>query len=73
MSKEGRIFDPEVRLTDFAVRIIRAAESPLPNTTVGNHIAGQLIRCGKSPAPNEGIVQSAESLSHFVHKTKVSP
>jgi four helix bundle protein len=70
MSKESRIFDLEERLIDFAVRIIRTAES-LPKTKVGNHIAGQLIRCGTSPAPNYGEAQSAESLADFIHKMKV--
>jgi len=55
------------RLVDFAVRIIRTAES-LPQTREGNHIAGQLIRCGTSPAPNYGEAQSAESRSDFIHK-----
>jgi len=71
MSKEYRIFDLEDRLIDFVVRIIRTAES-LPKTKLGNHIAGQLIRCGTSPAPNYGEAQSAESRSDFVHKMKVS-
>lgn len=70
MSKENRIFDLEDRLIDFAVRIIRTAES-LPKTRVGNHIAGQLIRCGTSPAPNYGEAQSAESRADFIHKMKV--
>ena len=39
---------------------------------MGNHIAGQLIRCGTSPAPNYGEAQSAESRSDFIHKMKVS-
>ncbi|MBI2470482.1 MAG: four helix bundle protein [Planctomycetes bacterium] len=71
MSKDNRIFDLEERLIDFAVRIIRTAES-LPKTRTGNHIAGQLIRCGTSPAPNYGEAQSAESRSDFIHKMKVS-
>ena len=70
MSKENRVFDLEDRLIDFAVRVIRLAES-LPKNKVGNHIAGQLIRCGTSPAPNYGEAQSAESRSDFVHKMKV--
>ena len=48
MSKENKTFDIEERLIDFAIRIIRTAES-LPKTKGGNHIAGQLIRCGTSP------------------------
>ena len=71
MSKDSRIFDLEERLIDFAVRIIRTTES-LPKTRAGNHIAGQLIRCGTSPAPNYGEAQSAESRSDFIHKMKVS-
>jgi len=71
MSKDKRQFDLEECLIDFAVRIIRAAES-LPKTRVGNHIAGQLIRCGTSPAPNYGEAQSAESRSDFIHKMKIS-
>ena len=70
MSKDKRIFDLEQRLIDFAVRIIRIAES-LPKTKAGNHVAGQLIRCGTSPAPNCGEAQSAESRSDFIHKMKV--
>ena len=71
MSKDSRIFDLEERLIDFAVRIIRTSES-LPKTKAGNHIAGQLVRCGTSPAPNYGEAQSAESRSDFIHKMKVS-
>tara|TARA_B100000315_G_scaffold250467_1_gene283339 strand:- start:2246 stop:2620 length:375 start_codon:yes stop_codon:yes gene_type:complete len=66
----SRKFDLEERLINFAVRIIRTAES-LPKTKVGNHIAGQLIRCGTSPAFNYGEAQSAESRSDFIHKMKV--
>ena len=68
--KEDNTFDLEDRLIDFAVRIIRIAES-LPRTKVANHIAGQLIRCGTSPAPNYGEAQSAESQADFIHKIKV--
>lgn len=38
---------------------------------MGNHIAGQLVRSGTSPALNYGEAQSAESKSDFVHKIKV--
>ena len=71
MSKEGKTFDLEDRLIDFAVQIIRIAES-LPKTKVGNHVAGQIIRSGTSPAPNYGEAQSAESRADFIHKMKVS-
>ncbi len=70
MSKEGNAFDLEGRLLECAVIIIQVAES-LPKTKVGNHIAGQLIRCGTSPAANYGEAQAAESRSDFIHKMKV--
>ncbi len=67
---EEKAYDLEERLIDFAVRIIRMAES-MPKTRVTNHIAGQLIRCGTSPAPNYGEAQSAESRADFIHKMKL--
>ena len=70
MLKEGRTFDLEDRLIEFAVRIIRLAEA-LPKTRVGNHVSGQIIRSGTSPAPNYGEAQSAESRPDFIHKMKV--
>ena len=70
MSKDWKTFDLEDRLIDFAVRIIRIAES-LPKTKTGSHITGQLVRCGTSPAPNYGEAQGAESRADFVHKMKL--
>ncbi len=70
MTKGKRVFDLEDRLLDFAVRVIRIAES-LPRTRTGIHIAGQLIRCGTSPSPNYGEAQGAESRADFIHKMKV--
>ena len=43
----------------------------LPKTRSGNHIAGQLVRCGTSPAFNYGEAQAAESRDDFLHKMKV--
>ena len=63
--------DLEERLVDFAVRIITVVEA-LPDSKAGNHIAGQLIRSGTSPAPNYGEAQSAESRNDFIHKMKVA-
>ena len=71
MTKENKEFNLENRLIDFAVRIIYVAES-LPKTKAGNHIAGQLIRCGTAPAPNYGEAQDAESRADFIHKMKIS-
>ena len=71
MTKENKELELEDRLIHFAVRIIHVAES-LPKTKAGNHIAGQLIKCGTSPAPNYGEAQDAESRADFIHKMKVS-
>ena len=65
-----RAFDLEDRVIDFAVRIMKLVEA-LPRTRVGNHVAGQLLRSGTSPAFNYGEVQSAESRNDFIHKVKV--
>ena len=62
--------DLEERLIDFAVRIIHLAIA-LPKSKIGNHICGQIIRSGTSPAPNYGEVQDAESRSDFIHKVKI--
>ena len=70
-NKTNKTFDLEDRLIDFAVRIIRIAEA-FPKPKIGNHIAGQIIRSGTSPAPNYGEAQSAESRSDFIHKMKLS-
>ena len=67
---KNRKYDLEERLIDFAVCIINIVEA-LPNTRAGNHIAGQLVRCGTSPAPNYGEAQSAESRKDFIHKIKI--
>jgi four helix bundle protein len=70
MQKEPRIFDLEDRLIEFAVRILRLAQA-LPKTKVGNHIAGQIIRSGTSPASNYGEAHSAEFRADFIHKMQI--
>lgn len=57
----------ENRLIYFAATIIIAANS-FKNNYAGNHLAGQIIRSGTSPALNYGEAQSAESSKDFVHK-----
>jgi len=68
---KNRKYDLEERLIDFAVRIINIVEA-LPNTQSGNHVAGQLVRCGTSAAPNYGEAQGAESRRDFIHKMKIA-
>jgi four helix bundle protein len=68
--QEKREYDLEERLIKFAIRMMEISEI-LPNTKAGNHISGQLVRSGTSPALNYGEVQAAESRADFAHKMKV--
>jgi four helix bundle protein len=60
----------EDRLINFAVLIIEIANL-LPNTKVGNHLSGQMVRSGTSSALNYGEAQSGESRKDFIHKIKI--
>ncbi len=40
--KDQRNYDLQERLIEFAVRVLNVVES-LPNSRVGNHVAGQLL------------------------------
>jgi len=57
----------EDRFLDFAVRV-GAVVDALPDTRLGRHIGGQLVRCGTSTAPNYGEADAAESKNDFIHK-----
>ena len=63
-------YDLEDRLLEFAVAVAELTDD-LPNTRAGNHIAGQLLRCGTSPYGHHGEVECAESRKDFIHKLKV--
>jgi four helix bundle protein len=60
----------EERLIKFAVLIIQFIES-MPGSKAANHLSGQLLRSGTSPALNYGEAQSGESNNDFLHKIKV--
>ena len=62
--------DLEERLINFSVLIIEITDE-MPNKKAANHLSGQLIRSGTSPALNYGEAQSAESRKDFVHKIKI--
>lgn len=70
MSECIKKYDLEDRLIQFSLLIIDIVEI-LPSTKAGNHIAGQLIRSGTSPAFNYGEAQVAESRNDFIHKMKI--
>ena len=59
------------RLIDFAVAIFKIT-AKFPNTVAANHIAGQIVRSGSSPALHYGEAQAAESSKDFIHKMKVA-
>jgi four helix bundle protein len=60
----------EERLLDFAVRVGKAIDA-LPESRLGRHIAGQLVRSGTSPAPNYAEACAAESKRDFIHKLAI--
>ena len=55
------------RLIKFAARIGKVVDA-IPDTRLGRHIAGQLVRCGTSPAPNYAEARGSESKKDFIHK-----
>jgi four helix bundle protein len=65
-----RAQDISDRLLEFAVRMGKVVDA-LPETRIGRHVAGQLVRCGTSPAPNYEEACAAESPADFVHKLRV--
>ena|SRR5689334_18797875 len=64
---EPRTYDLEERLLNYAIDVVRLVQK-LPDTRVGNHMAGQLLRAGTSALPNHAEAQGAESRRDFIHK-----
>jgi four helix bundle protein len=58
------------RVTQFAHRRVKPALA-LPNTTLGNHIRGQLIRCSTGAAANYRAACIAQSRAAFVAKLSI--
>ena len=59
------------RLMELAVRIGKVVDA-LPESRLGWHIAGQLVRCGTAAGPNYEEGRSAESKKDFIHKLRIS-
>jgi four helix bundle protein len=59
------------RLMEFAARSGLVVDH-LPNTRLGRHIAGQLVKSGTSPAPNYEEARAAESRADFIHKLNIA-
>jgi four helix bundle protein len=69
-SRPGKGRNISDRCLDFAVRVGKVVDA-LPDSRLGRHVAGQLIRCGTSPAPNYEEACAAESRADFVHKLRI--
>ena len=59
------------RLWDFAARIGKVVDA-MPDTRLGRHVAGQLVRCGTSSAPNYDEACAGESRADFTHKISIA-
>jgi four helix bundle protein len=71
--KRSDLCPPEelsTRLLNFAVRAGKVSDA-LPETRLGRHIAGQLVRCATSPPPNYEEACAAESRNDFIHKLAI--
>jgi four helix bundle protein len=69
-SSNGKNFDLEDRLLEYAAAVIRLVER-VPRTQAGSHVAGQLLRSASSPLSNHGEAQAAESADDFIHQLSV--
>src|SRR5687768_14667499 len=63
-ARRDAVYDLEERLLAYAVRVVRAVDL-LPKSRGADHLGGQLLRSGTSPALNHGEAQAAESLNDF--------
>ncbi len=59
------------RLWQFAARVGKVVDA-LPDTRLGRHVAGQLVRCGTAAPPNYDEGCAAESRADFVHKLGIA-
>jgi four helix bundle protein len=59
------------RLWQLAARVAKVVDA-LPETRVGRHVAGQIVRSGIAAAPNYDEARSGESRADFVHKVNVA-
>lgn len=58
------------RLIKSAARVGKVVDA-LPDTRMGRHVGGQLVRSGTSPAPNYEEACAAESRADFAHKLSI--
>ena len=58
------------RLWEFAALVGKRVDA-LPDSRLGRHVAGQLVRCGTSAPPNDDEGCAAESETDFAHKLNI--
>ena len=63
--------DLEERMLDFAARVGKVVDA-IPETRLGRHIAGQLVRSGTSPAPNYAEACAPERMRDSIHKLGIA-
>ena len=59
------------RLWRFAAQVGKLVDA-LPETRLGRHVAGQLVRSGTSAAPNYDEGRVGESRADFCHKLNIA-
>ena len=59
------------RLWSFAARSGKVVDA-LPDTRLGRHVSGQLVRSGTAAPPNYDEARVGESRADFAHKTNVA-
>lgn len=59
------------RLWRFSARIGKVVDA-LPDTRLGGHVAGQLVRCGTAAGPNYDEGCAAGSRADFAHKLSIA-
>ncbi len=59
------------RLWRFAARVGKLVDA-LPESRLGRHVAGQLVRSGTAAAPNYDEGRAGESRADFAHKVNVA-
>src|SRR5262245_5533634 len=59
------------RLWQFAARVGKVVDA-LPDSRLGRHVAGQLVRCGTAAPPNYDEGCAAESRRDFAHKLSIA-
>ena len=72
MEKQAKGHDIVERTFDFAVRIVKLADTLARRSRIGEKLALQVIKSGTSIGANIEEAQAAESKPDFIHKYRIS-